>query len=242
MAVFQGDVHERVQQRVRQQMRLQAKVDQFGVLCVVVVILGFDARVLQVINLHGQAEFFAGGHNHYRKVADAELLRELVVDAAFSASGRIFAGNFDAADRVANIEEAPRLAALAVNCERLPDRCLNTESVQDRAEDVVIVETIDERLIHGGFVGHRSVDYTLVEIRSTQTPNFAAEHDVVAVVNFREVIEGARLLRKWQYVFPSIMLDGDISLFDVDVRCAVFTHGSKLNQVAVGTVFAKGEQ
>src|SRR5580704_9318605 len=69
VAVLDRDVHQRVQQGIRKQMRLQAQIDQLGVLCVVVVLLGFHAWILQVVDLNVQAELFARSHSHLRKVA-----------------------------------------------------------------------------------------------------------------------------------------------------------------------------
>ena len=91
--------------------------------------------------------FFAGGLHHVREIQHRELLRELVVDAALAARGRILAGNFDATHGVANIQKAARLSALAVHRQRLPDGRLHAKAVEHRAKHIVVVKAIDERLI-----------------------------------------------------------------------------------------------
>ena len=60
---------------------------------------------------------------------------------------RVQAGNLDAANRVANIEKAARLPALAIHRERMADGRLHAEAVQHRAENFVVIETVDERFI-----------------------------------------------------------------------------------------------
>ena len=65
----------------------------------------------------------------------------------------MIAGNLDAADGVANIEEAARLSALAVNGDRMSDGRLDAEAVQRRAENLVVVEAVDQAFIQRGLVG-----------------------------------------------------------------------------------------
>ena len=38
------------------------------------------------------------------------------------------------------------------------------------------------------------------------------------------------------------MLDGDVALFDIDIRSPVFTHGAEFDQVTIGPEFAQGEK
>src|SRR5258708_22002490 len=100
---------------------LQAEVDQLRMLCVVIVLFGFDARIGNVIDLDGHAKFFRRGFHRARKIENGELLGELVVNPAFALGCRIVTRDLDASDRVPNIEEATRLTALAVHRERLAD-------------------------------------------------------------------------------------------------------------------------
>ena len=81
-----------------------------------------------------------------RQLQHRELLGELVEHAEFAGLGRMQAGDLDAAHRIANIQKAARLAALAVDRERMPDRRLHAEAVQHRAEDFVVIEAVDQRL------------------------------------------------------------------------------------------------
>src|SRR6266550_448053 len=77
---------------------------------------------------------------------------------------------------------------------------------------------------------------------SAKTPDLASEHHVVAVVHFREVIEGARLLREGKYVLAAVVFDGDVALFDVNVGGAVLAHGAQLDEVTIRQKFANGEK
>src|SRR5260370_19626905 len=103
--------------------------------------------------------------------------------------------NLDTSDRVPNVEETARLTALTVYRERLADGRLYAETVENGAEDIVIIEAIDECFIERGFIRRRSVNDTLIEVRGANAPNLAGEHHVVAVVHFREVIKRSGLLR-----------------------------------------------
>ncbi len=53
-------------------------------------------------------------------------------------------GDLNAAHGIADIQEAARLAALAVDRERMADGGLNAEAIERRAEDLVVVEAVDE--------------------------------------------------------------------------------------------------
>jgi hypothetical protein len=166
----------------------------------------------------------------------------LIEDAEFSLGRGIQTGKLHAAHRVANIQEAARLAALAVHRERVAKGCLGAEAIEHRAEDLVIVKAVDQRFIQGDFVGHGSIHDALVQIGGACSPDLAGEHHVVAVVDLGEVIKRPRLLGIREHVFAAVVLDGDVSLFDIDIGRAVFAHGAELDQVAVGLEFAQGEE
>src|SRR2546430_14461899 len=102
---------------------------------VVVVLFRLDARVGDVVDLDRDAHLFGGSFHKAREIHDGELLGELVVDAAFASRSWIVAGDLDAANRVANVQEAAGLSAFAVNSERLADGRLYTEAGQHRAEN-----------------------------------------------------------------------------------------------------------
>ena len=159
----------------RQQVRLQSQVDQLGVLRVVVVGFRFHARIGQVMDLRLQSQLRAGRLHHLRQLQHRELLGELVEDAELARIGRIHAGDFDAANGVANVEEAARLSALAVDGDRMSGRRFNAEAIQRGAEDLVVVEAVDQRFIQRGVVGRRAVDDALIQVGGAQSPSLAAE-------------------------------------------------------------------
>ena len=79
-------------------------------------------------------------------------------------AGRIQAGDLDAAHGVANVEEAARLPALAVDRQRMADGGLRAEAVQHRAEDLVVVEAVDQASSRA--VSSVMVPYTTPWLRS----------------------------------------------------------------------------
>ena len=62
------------------------------------------------------------------------------------------------------------------------------------------------------------------------------------IVNFRQVIKRSRLLGEGQHIFAPIVLNADVALLNIDVRCPIFTHGSELHQVTVGQEFLDREE
>ena len=84
---------------------------------------------------------------------------------------RIQAGDFDAAHGVANIQVAARLPALAVDRQRMAHGRLRAEAVQHRAEDLVVIEAVDEGFVQRHFVGHGAVHHALVQIGGAQSPD-----------------------------------------------------------------------
>src|ERR1700728_1900079 len=110
-----------------------------------------------------------------RQLQNRELFGELVEDAELASIGWMMAGNLDAADGVANVEEATRLSALAVDGDRMAGGSFDAKAVQSGAEDFVIVEAVDQAFIQGGFVGRGAVDDTLIQVRGPQSPGPATE-------------------------------------------------------------------
>src|SRR5579884_2204284 len=98
-------------------MRLEPEIDQLGMLSVVVVLFGLDARIGKTLDFDIQSELGACGLHQFSKFQYGELFRELVVDPAFSRSRRVQTGQLDATNGIADIEEGPSLAAFAVNGE-----------------------------------------------------------------------------------------------------------------------------
>src|SRR5713226_8281515 len=223
-------------------VRLQAEVDELRVLGVVIVLLGLHTRIRNVIDLDRHSKFLRGGFHHAGQIQNGKLLGELVVNAALAFGCRVMTRNLDTSDRIPNVEETARLTALTIDRERLADGRLHAETIEDGAEDVVIIEPIDECFIERGFVRHRSVNDALIEVRGTNAPDLAREHHVVAVVHLREVIEGSGLLRERQHVLAAVVFDGDVALLDVDVRRAVLAHGPQFDEVPIRQEFADGEK
>src|ERR1700688_978744 len=122
-------------------MRVEAEVNELGVLGVVIMIFGFDARVGEVADLDGQVDFFGGGLDDSGDIHDGKTFGELIVNAALVARGGILAGDLDAAHGVANIEETAALAALAVDGERMTDDGFDAEAIEDGAENFVVIKT-----------------------------------------------------------------------------------------------------
>jgi hypothetical protein len=124
----------------------------------------------------------------------------------------------------------------------MADNRLDTEAVQHRAEDLVVVEPSQQALVERRFLGLDPVDDALVQVCRPQAPDATGEVDVVGVVRLREVIDRARLLRERQRVAPAPVLDLDEALLDVDVRGPVLPHRPQLDQVAAWDPVANREQ
>src|SRR5271155_2684149 len=112
----------------------------------------------------------------------------------------------------------------------MPDDGFDAEAIEDGAENFVVIETIDERFIERDFVGDGAVHHALIQIGGAQAPDFASEHDVVAVVNFGEVVERAGLLGKRKNILAAIVFDRNVAFFDVNVRRAVLAHGASFTR------------
>src|SRR5579859_3902223 len=209
---------------------------------VVIVLLGFDPRIGQVINRHVEAKTPARDVYQLRQFEDGELLRELVEDAELSSGRGIEASQLNTTNGVSDVEEAASLAAFAVDRDGMFDGGLHAEAVEGSAKDLVVVEAVDEGFVNGSFIGDGAVDHSLIQIGGADAPDLAAEMDIVAIVNLGEMVKRARLLGEGQQILTAIMLDANEALFNVDVGCAVFTHGPKFDQVAVWLEFLDREQ
>ena len=84
---------------------------------------------------------------------DRERLGELVEHPELAALGRVLTGQLDAGQGVADVEHAPRLAALAVDGERVADDRLDAEAVEHGAEDAVVVEPGGQVGVQVGLLG-----------------------------------------------------------------------------------------
>ena len=184
-----GDLHQhRVDQLLVQQPRLKPEVEQLGVLGVVVVLFHFLARVRPVLDGDVPAEVLAGLLHPLGQLEHAELLGELVVDAQLAGVGRVGGGQRDALDRVADVEVAACLAALAVDRQRIADDGLDAEPVEGGPEDLVVVEAGRKPGVERRLVGLEAVDDALVEVGRPEAPDPRREVDVVRVVDLGEVV------------------------------------------------------
>src|SRR5271169_3804475 len=102
--------------------------------------LGLDAWIRQMLDLDLQSQVLSAFLHHVRQFQHVELFRELIEDAEFARPGGVETREFNAADGVSNIKESARLAALAIDRERISQGRLGTEAVQHRAKDLVVVE------------------------------------------------------------------------------------------------------
>src|SRR5437588_4556390 len=131
-------------------MGLQSEVDEFRMFCIVIVLLGLNARIGNVIDLHRHAKFVCGRFHYPGQVENGELFGELVVNPALAFGGRVMTGNLDTSNGVPYVEEAACLPCLAVYRERLADGRLHAETVEDGAELDGVVESLGQRLIKRG--------------------------------------------------------------------------------------------
>ena len=145
-----------------------------------------------VVDLDLDAELAGRVADLLGQVGDVEDLGELVEDAVLAGGRRVLGRQRDALERVDDVQEAARLAALAVHRERVADHGLHGEAVERRAEQLVVVEAGDQALVEARLRRLDAVDDALVEIGGAQAPDAAGEVDVVAVVHLRQVVERAR--------------------------------------------------
>src|SRR5271167_4563890 len=110
-------------------------------------LLRLDAGIGQVVDSDLESRLFADGLHHFRELQDGELLRELVEDAEFTLLGGVVTRDLNATHGVANIQKAAGLPTLAVNRQRIIQRGLRAEAIENRPEDFVVVEAIDESLV-----------------------------------------------------------------------------------------------
>jgi len=87
--------------------------------------------------------------------------------------------------------------------------------------------------MHHRFVRCDTVHDALVNIRATQIPRSRAKQHVRRVVAFRQVVERTTLFRVRQRIRSTVVRDGQVAFFNVDIRSTVFTHGAEFDQVAI---------
>ncbi len=209
---------------------------------VVIVTLGLDPGVRQVLDPRAQADPRRRAGHHLRQLQDRELLRKLIEDTILPRRWGVGACQFHTAHGVADVEEAAGLMAGAIDADRLATGGLDAEPVQRCAEDLVVVQSVNQRLVALGLSCDRAIDHALVQIRSPQPPDLAGEHDVVAVVDLGQVIERPRLFGVWQSILAPVVLYLDETFLDIDIGRAVLAHGAQLDQVAFRGERLHGEE
>jgi hypothetical protein len=164
ITVLHHHAHHRFEQRLAQIVRLQSKVQQARIGGVVVVLFLLDARVRQVIDRHIETELLRRFAHRFGETGDIELLGELIEHTQLAARCRIEDRKFDTRQRIANIEEAARLPALAVHRQRQPDDCLHQEPIERRTENPIVIEARRQTRIESGFRRLDAVDYPLIQV------------------------------------------------------------------------------
>src|ERR1700760_719102 len=125
----------------------QTEINQLGMLSIIVMGLGFDARVRKVIDFHLQSHLFADRFDNLSQVKDGELFGELIKNAELTWRSWIEAGKLHTANRIPNIKETSCLSAAPVNSKRTTNRSLRTKSVKNRPKILVVIEAVDQRLV-----------------------------------------------------------------------------------------------
>jgi error-prone DNA polymerase len=223
-----GDLEERLDERVGQQVRLKAKVDQLGVSHPVVMLGCLHPGVLQVLDRHLAG---VGAGDRLGDLGDGQGLGHLVEHAELAAVRRVLAGELNTPDRVPDVDQATGLAARAVHGERVADHRLDHEPVQHRAEHRVVIEPGRQPVVPAGLLGLLAVDHALVQVGGPQVPDPAGELDVVRVVHLGQVVERAGSLGIHDAVPAPVVLDVQPAFLDVDVRRTVLAHRAELDQV-----------
>ena len=145
-------------------MRCQAELHEAAVHDVVVVRLGFDARVLDVLDagltgIRGRDDLCDLGHG--------EALGHLVEHPELARVSGLLGGQAQAFNGVADVDDASGLPAPAVDRQRLAEHRLHDEAVQNGPEDRVVVEAGGEAVVESGLGGLLPVDDALVQIGCT---------------------------------------------------------------------------
>src|SRR5260370_8185135 len=121
--------------------------------------------------------------------------------------GRIAAGKFNTAHGITDIQKPTGLSTLAINSQRVLNRGLDAESVQGCPEYLIVVEPINERIVHCRFINNRAVYHSLIEIGRADAPNLATKMNVMRVVNLRTVVQTPGLLGNRHRPSPPIGLN-----------------------------------
>ncbi len=187
------------------------------------------SRIVEVLNLHVQAIRLAGPLDKFGQPVNRVLLGELIQHPEHTWLGGIEACQFHATQRIDDVQITSSLTASAVNRQWMADNCLYAEPIQGCSPHIVVIETRSQSRVESGLSGLDAVDDTLVQIGRSYTPDPARELDVVAVVNFGQVVEGAGSLREQHALFAALVLDVQPAFLDFNVRRTVLSHRAQFN-------------
>src|SRR3954469_14514955 len=104
------------------------------------------------------------------QLQDRPLLGELVKEPELARAGRGVRRQLYTAHGVPDVYKTARLAALAINGDRVPARRLSAEAVERRPKDAVVVIAVGEGRVQGRLLGLDVVDDTLVEVGGPKAP------------------------------------------------------------------------
>ena len=170
-------------------------------------------------------------------------LGDLVEDLGLLAAlGRVFQGDLDAAHGVANVDEGARLAAGAVNGERMSDRRLHQEAVQHGAVVAVVVKAVDQALVENRLGRLGTPDNSLVQVGDANLVVRRVESEEKLIERFSHVIHRAGIGRVQDLAVDLAVGRGDlhreIALGDgrrTRPAVAVDAHGAEVNHRDVET-------
>ena len=100
---------------------------------------------------------------------------------------------FDAADRISYVDKGARLSAGSVHCERIADRRLNQETVENRAVVAAIVEAVEEFRREPRFFGLRAPDDALMQVCDSNPVVLVIIVEKQRVLRLRHMIDATRV-------------------------------------------------
>src|ERR1035438_2235720 len=142
----------------------QTKIEQLGMLGVVIVLLQLDARVGNMFDGDVEPLAIANLLHQVGQVEHAELLGELVEYPVFALCRWALDGDLNAPQRVANVQKASGLPALAIDGKRASQRRLHTIAIQHRTPNAVVVKTRGQSVIKQRFVCLQTVHNPLIQV------------------------------------------------------------------------------
>ena len=226
---------------VGQEMGFQTEFEQARMVGIVVVILGLDARIGQVLDFDVQAERAAHALDAIGQFIDRECLRELVKNPQLARIDRVLDREANAIQRVLEVEIAAGLTTRSIHSQRVPRDSLHDEAVEGCSKHFVVGEGREERLIVVVLIGLEPVDRPLHEIGDADVPDPTVVPEQIGVHDLGRVVEAAGLPGEERLLGSPSELQIKPPFGDIDIGCAVFAHRAELDQVAVGAVIPNAE-